>query len=74
MVSLNKETFTMVAIAVALFAVFYVYRELQSTKLELQKLTAVPAPVPVAVPHVPQVHQAPQPKPVKKKEPVEETE
>jgi hypothetical protein len=72
MVSLNKETFTMVAIAVALFAVFYVYRELQSTKLELQKLSAVP--VPVAVPHVPQVQQVPQPKPVKKKEPVEETE
>jgi hypothetical protein len=40
----------MVAIAVALFAVFYVYRELQSTKLELQKLTAVPVAVPVAVP------------------------
>jgi len=56
-----------VAIAVALFAIFYVNRELQSTKLEVQKLSELPAPVqsPAPVP-------APA-KPSKKKESADET-
>jgi hypothetical protein len=50
MFSMSKETIMMVAIAVALFAIFYVHREVQSTKLELQKLsTPVPAPLPAPV-------------------------
>ena len=58
----------MVAIAVALFAIFYVHREVQSTKLELQKLSApvpLPAPTPVLAPVV-------APKSGKKKESADE--
>jgi hypothetical protein len=51
MFSMSKETIMMVAIAVALFAIFYVHREVQSTKLELQKLsTPVPVPLPAPTP------------------------
>ena len=48
-----------VAIAVALFATFYLYRENQKNKLDIQKLFDTPAPVAVQVP-----------KPVMKKEKV----
>jgi len=68
---MNKDTMMMVSIAVALFAVFYIYRELQSTKLQLQKLSdPVPVPVPVLAPVVPV--QSPV-KAEKKKEPAGET-
>ncbi len=65
---MSKETIMMLAIAVALFAVFYVHREVQSTKLELQKLSApVPAPLPVPV-----LAPVVAPKPGKKKESADE--
>ena len=68
MFSMSKETIMMLAIAVALFAVFYVHREVQSTKLELQKLsTPVPAPLPVPV-----LAPVVAPKPGKKKESADE--
>jgi hypothetical protein len=53
MFQMNKETIMMVSIAVALFAVFYLYRELQSTKIQVQKLSepvALPVPMPVSLP------------------------
>ena len=47
MFAMNKETMMMVAIAVALIATFYLYKEMQKTKLEMQKLSDVPqAPPP----------------------------
>ena len=68
MFSMSKETIMMLAIAVALFAIFYVHREVQSTKLELQKLsTPVPAPLPVPV-----LAPVVAPKPGKKKESADE--
>lgn len=70
MFSMSKETIMMLAIAVALFAIFYVHREVQSTKLELQKLSApVPAPLPVPAPVLAPVVA---PKPGKKKESADE--
>ena len=61
----------MVAIAVALFAVFYMYRDVQGVKLELQKLSVPPPPVIQVAPVAP----APTPvKPSKKKEPAGETD
>ncbi len=67
---MSKETMMIVAIAVALFAIFYVHRELQTTKLEVQKLSApVLAPAPVQPP-APVLAPA---KPSKKKESADET-
>ena len=67
---MSKETMMIVAIAVALFAIFYVHRELQTTKLEAQKLSApvlAPAPVQPPAPVLAPV------KPSKKKESADET-
>ena len=73
---MNKDTMMMVSIALAFFAVFYIYRELQSTKLQLQKMSE-PVPVPVAAPvPVQTMVQVPVQVPVKiekKKEPAGET-
>ena len=55
----------MVAIAVALIATFYLYKEMQKSKLEIQRLSEVPpspAPAPPTLPPVP--------KPIIKKEKV----
>ncbi len=41
MFAMNKETMMMVAIAVALIATFYLYKEMQKSKLEIQKLSDV---------------------------------
>jgi hypothetical protein len=72
MFSMNKETMMMVAIAVALFAVFYMYRDVQGVKLELQKLSVPPPPVIQVAPVAP---VAPAPvKPSKKKESAGETD
>lgn len=38
MMNMNKETLMMVAVAVALFATFYMYKELQKTKQDMQGL------------------------------------
>ena len=46
MFSMNKETMLMVAVAFALFATFYLYRETQKNKLDIKKLSETPAPVP----------------------------
>jgi len=59
MFSMNKETMMMAALVIALLSVFYLYRENQKTKLDLQKLLDTPAPVPQA------------PKPILKKEKVQ---
>lgn len=61
MFAMNKETMMMVAIAVALIATFYLYKEMQKSKLEIQRLSD--APVPVQTPPV----QSP-PKTILKKE------
>ena len=61
----------MVAIAVALFAVFYMYRDVQGVKLELQKLS-VPPPVIQVAPVAPVAPATV--KPSKKKEPAGETD
>ena len=45
MFAMNKETMMMVAIAVALVATFYLYRENQKNKLDIQRLSEVPPPV-----------------------------
>ena len=58
MFAMNKDTMMMVAIAVALIATFYIYKEMQKTKLDIQKLSEVPVPPPVL------------PKPILKKEKV----
>ena len=61
MFEMNKETIMMISIAVALFAIFYVYRDVQQTKIELKNLSdrpdmsavplkkKIPAPQPVPV-------------------------
>jgi hypothetical protein len=59
MFAMNKETMLMVAVAVALFATFYLYRENQKNKLDIQKLLETPVPVPQV------------PKPILKKEKVQ---
>jgi hypothetical protein len=53
MFAMNKETMMMVAIAVALIATFYLYKEMQKNKLEIQRLSDVPVqspPPPVSLP------------------------
>jgi hypothetical protein len=52
MFAMNKETMMMVAIAIALIATFYLYKEMQKSKLEIQRLSDVPVsvPVPVSIP------------------------
>ena len=49
MFAMNKETMMMVAIAVALIATFYLYRENQKNKLDIQRLSEVPV-LPPALP------------------------
>jgi len=56
---MNKETMLIVAVAVALIATFYLYRENQKNKLDIKKLLETPS-------SVPQV-----PKPILKKEKVQ---
>jgi hypothetical protein len=60
MFAMNKDTMMMVAIAVALIATFYLYKEMQKSKLEIQRLSEVPPP-PTLPPPV-------APKPIIKKE------
>lgn len=49
---MNKDIMMMVAIAVVLFATFYLYKETQKNKLEIDTLknTPPPPPPPVAPP------------------------
>jgi len=47
---MNKETMLMVAVAVALIATFYLYRENQKNKLDIKKLLETPTPAPVSKP------------------------
>ena len=47
MFAMNKETMMMVAIAVALIATFYLYKEMQKSKLEIQRLSDVPVQAPL---------------------------
>ena len=61
MFEMNKETMMMVAIAVVLIATFYLYKEMQKSKLEIQRLSDVPVQGPP--PQVPQT-----PKSILKKE------
>lgn len=56
MFEMNKETMMMVAIAVVLIATFYLYKEMQKNKLDIQRLSEVPVALPVF------------PKPILKKE------
>jgi hypothetical protein len=42
MFSMNKETIMMISIAVALFAVFYLYRDVQQAKTDLKSLLDKP--------------------------------
>ena len=56
----------MVAIAVALIATFYLYKEMQKSKLDIQRLSEVPAPAPPPTLPPPAVV----PKPILKKEKV----
>ena len=64
MFEMNKETIMMISIAVALFAIFYVYRDVQKTKIELKNLSDKPdfAAVPPGVPK--KKISVPQPVPV----------
>ena len=55
----------MVAIAVALIATFYLYKEMQKSKLDIQRLSEVPAPAPP-----PTLPPPAAPKPILKKEKV----
>jgi len=66
MFAMNKETMMMVAIAVALIATFYLYKEMQKSKLEIQRLSDVP--VQGAPPSVPVSPPVPVPKSILKKE------
>jgi cell division protein FtsN len=52
MIEMNKDIMMMVAIAVVLFATFYLYKETQKNKLEIDTLknTPPPPPPPVAPP------------------------
>ena len=45
---MNKDTMMIVAVVVALLATFYLYRETNKNKLDIQKLMD-PAPLPQAV-------------------------
>jgi len=47
MFEMNKETMMMVAIAVTLIATFYLYKEMQKNKLDIQRLSDVPVAPPV---------------------------
>ena len=49
MFSANKDTLIMFALAVSLFATFYIYKEMQKTKLDVQKLNDTPEPLPQPV-------------------------
>jgi len=74
MFAMNKDTMMMVGLAVALLAVFYLYREVQKNKAELKKFSdaqfpksilkvsaaPVPVPVPVPVPTTPAVADEPE--------------
>jgi len=62
MFEMNKETLMMVSIAVALFAIFYVYRDVQQTKIELKNLSDRPELS--AVPPVAVKKKSPVPQPV----------
>ena len=65
MFAMNKDTMMMVAIAVALITTFYLYKEMQKSKLEIQRLSEVPPPAPPPAPPPPVA-----PKPILKKEKV----
>jgi hypothetical protein len=47
MFEMNKETMMMVTIAVTLIATFYLYKEMQKNKLDIQRLSEVPPAPPV---------------------------
>ena len=66
MFAMNKETMMMVSIAVALIAVFYLFRENQKTKLDIKSLKDVPVQLPVN-----QQAVITPPKPILKKEKVQ---
>ena len=52
---MNRETMMMVAIAVALIASFYLYKENQKTKNEFESFkTLIPPPPPPPAPSAPQ--------------------
>lgn len=46
---MNKDIMMMVAIAVVLFATFYLYKETQKNKLEIDTLKNTPPPQPVVI-------------------------
>ena len=50
MFEMNKETMMMVAIAVTLVATFYLYKEMQKNKLDIQRLSEVPVALPPVFP------------------------
>ena len=70
MFAMNKETMMMVAIAVALIATFYLYKEMQKSKLEIQRLSDVPVqgPPPQVSPPVTPPVPVQTPKSILKKE------
>jgi hypothetical protein len=66
MFAMNKDVLVLVSLACALVAVFYIYKDLQKTKLEVQKLSETP------VHHAAPAPQPVQQKPVQKKAPAPE--
>jgi hypothetical protein len=65
MFPVNKDTIMMISIAIALIAVFYVYRDVQKTKLDFQQQILDSKPLPPPPPPPPQLSkkQAPPPPP-----------
>jgi hypothetical protein len=59
MFSMNKETMMMVAVAVALLAAVYLYRENQKSKVEFESFKKLLQPVPVVAPPAPVVPHVP---------------
>ena len=64
---MNKDVLVLVSLACALVAIFYIYKDLQKTKLDVQKLSDTPV-----VHHAAPVPQPVQQKPVQKKAPAPE--
>ena len=61
MFPVNREMLLMISVACALVAIFYLYKEQQKTKLDVQKLTEAPAKQAVVVQKKPAAPPTPSP-------------
>jgi len=61
MFPINKDMLLMISVACALIAIFYLYKDQQKTKLDVQKLTEAPAKQAVVVQKKPVAPPTPSP-------------